>query len=226
MLEGAFEPSGAPPPHPSRGVDAIDELLHVDLIRTTDDSTADRPPPLVQRAVLAKTTAAGSSGRCAEALAARSDSGGAHRRGSPARQAALEAVAVLRRCRRAAAARAGNCFPQVRGLLRCFPSAPVDHRVELLRPTRQGCGSRPPTPMKAAGAGDSPGLGAPRDSGDDVRRGRRRAQAMQAGRAPLRRSPQAAKPSLGRGRRAADRADAPSSIARIRAMHHWASGAR
>ena len=111
MLEGAavagdpFEPelaAAAAATSEAAAMDAVDELLHVDLIRTTDVPRRFRfRHPLVRRAVYEATAGGwrlGAHERCAEALAARGATAAAraHHVERSARQGDIEAVAVLR----------------------------------------------------------------------------------------------------------------------------------
>ena len=149
VLEGAavggdpFEPemaAAAAGVSEAEAMIAVDELLHADLVRTTDVPRRFRfRHPLVRRAVY-ETTAGGwrlgAHERCAEALAARGASAvvRAHHVEQSARDGDLAAVAVLREAGEAAARlapeSAGRWFGEA---LRLLPqSAPVADRVELL----------------------------------------------------------------------------------------------
>jgi ATP/maltotriose-dependent transcriptional regulator MalT len=121
-------------------MDAVDELLHVDLVRTTDVPRRFRfRHPLVRRAVY-ETTAGGwqlgAHERCAEALGARGATAAAraHHIDRSARQGDLAAVAVLREAGEGAARlapeSAGRWFGAALRLLP--PTAPVEERVGLL----------------------------------------------------------------------------------------------
>ena len=123
VLEGAavagdpFEPelaAAAAATSEAAGMHAVDELLGLDLIRTTDVPRRFRfRHPLVRRAVYEATAGGwrlGAHERCAEALAARGASAAAraHHVERSARQGDLAAVAVLRE------AGAGNSTPRAR----------------------------------------------------------------------------------------------------------------
>jgi DNA-binding NarL/FixJ family response regulator len=121
-------------------MDAVDELLQLDLIRITDVPRRFRfRHPLVRRAVY-ETTAGGwrlgAHERCAEALAARgaAASARAHHVERSAREGDIGAAAVLQRAGeeavRLAPASAAHWFAEA---LRLLPStAPAEERVELL----------------------------------------------------------------------------------------------
>jgi ATP/maltotriose-dependent transcriptional regulator MalT len=121
-------------------MDAVDELLQVDLIRTTDVPRRLRfRHPLVRRAVYESAAGGwrlGAHERCAETLAARSTTTAAraHHVERSARQGDLAAVAVLREAGDAAARlapeSAGRWFGAALRLLP--PTAPVEDRVGLL----------------------------------------------------------------------------------------------
>jgi ATP/maltotriose-dependent transcriptional regulator MalT len=149
VLEGAavagdpFEPdlaAAAAAVAEAVALDAVDELLHVDLIRTTDVPRRFRfRHPLVRRAVY-ESTAGGwrlaAHERCADALAARGAAAAvrAHHVERSARQDDLAAVAVLREAgeeaARLARESAGRWFGAA---LRLLPlAAPVEDRVGLL----------------------------------------------------------------------------------------------
>jgi ATP/maltotriose-dependent transcriptional regulator MalT len=148
-LEGAavagdpFEPelaAAAAGMHEASVMDAIDELLKLDLLRTTDVPRRFRfRHPLVRRAVYEATAAGwrlGAHGRSAEALAARGGtaSARAHHVERSAREGDTGAVAVLREAGeeavRLAPASAANWFAEA---LRLLPAtAPGEERVELL----------------------------------------------------------------------------------------------
>jgi DNA-binding NarL/FixJ family response regulator len=122
-------------------MDALDELLDLDLVRTTDMPRRFRfRHPLVRRAVYEATAAGwrlGAHERCAEALAANGTSGAAraHHVERSARQGDLAAVAVLR----AAGEKAARLAPEsaarwFAAALRLLPeTAPAPERVDLLR---------------------------------------------------------------------------------------------
>src|SRR5215472_4441828 len=118
VFEGAavtgdpFEPelaAAAAATSETAGMHAVDELLRLDLIRTTDVPRRFRfRHPLVRRAVYEATAGGwrlGAHERCAEALAARGASAAAraHHVERSARQGDLAAVAVLREAGEAAA---------------------------------------------------------------------------------------------------------------------------
>jgi ATP/maltotriose-dependent transcriptional regulator MalT len=149
VLEGAavagdpFEPelaAAAAATSEVAAMDAIDELLHRDLVRNTDVPRRFRfRHPLVRRAVYDATPGGwrlGAHERCAKALAARGAraSARAHHVESSAREGDLAAVAVLREAgeeaARLAPASAARWFGEA---LRLLPqSAPAQERVELL----------------------------------------------------------------------------------------------
>jgi DNA-binding NarL/FixJ family response regulator len=149
VLEGAavagdpFEPelaaAAAQLPEPPV-MEAVDELLQLDLIRATDVPRRFRfRHPLVRRAVYESTAGGwrlGAHERCAEALAARGApaSARAHHVERSAREGDLDAVAVLREAGvesvRLAPASAAQWFASA---LRLLPqSAPVEERIDLL----------------------------------------------------------------------------------------------
>ena len=149
LLEGAavagdpFEPelaaAAAERPEDS-AMAAIDELLRLDLIRSTDVPRRFRfRHPLVRRAVY-ETARGGwrlqAHGRCADALAARGATAAAraHHIERSARQGDLVAVDVLRAAGEAAAALAPESAARwFDGALRLLPeTAPVRDRAELL----------------------------------------------------------------------------------------------
>lgn len=121
-------------------LDAVDELLHFDLIRQTDVPRRFRfRHPLVRRAVYETTPAGwrlGAHGRCAEALASRGAAAAAraHHVDRSARQGDLSAVAVLREAGAAAARLAPESAASwFDGALRLLPeTASVPDRAELL----------------------------------------------------------------------------------------------
>jgi ATP/maltotriose-dependent transcriptional regulator MalT len=121
-------------------IDAVDELLELDLVRTTDVPRRFRfRHPLVRRAVYDATAAGwrlGAHQRCAEALAARGATAAAraHHVERSARLGDVAAVAVLREAGEAAARLAPESAARwLGGALRLLPqSAPVRDRVELL----------------------------------------------------------------------------------------------
>jgi ATP/maltotriose-dependent transcriptional regulator MalT len=149
VLEGAavagdpFEPelaAAAAATSEAAGMHAVDELLGLDLIRTTDVPRRFRfRHPLVRRAVYQAAAAGwrlGAHERCAEALAARGASAAAraHHVERSARQGDLAAVAVLREAGEATARLAPESAARwFGGALRLLPqTAPTEDRVELL----------------------------------------------------------------------------------------------
>jgi len=149
LLEGAavagdpFEPelaAAAAATSEAAAVDVLDELLRVDLVRTTDVPRRFRfRHPLVRRAVYETSAGAwrlGAHERCAEALAARgaSATARAHHIERFARQGDLAAVAVLRQAGEAAAPLAPASAAQWFGAaLRLLPeTATSGERVALL----------------------------------------------------------------------------------------------
>jgi ATP/maltotriose-dependent transcriptional regulator MalT len=149
VLEGAavagdpFEPelaAAAADTSEAVAMDAIDELLELDLIRTTDVPRRFRfRHPLVRRAVYEATAAGrrlGAHERCAEALTARgvTAAGRAHHVERSAREGDVAAVAVLRDAGEAATRLApGSAARWFGAALRLLPqTAPTQHRVELL----------------------------------------------------------------------------------------------
>jgi len=149
VLEGAavagdpFEPelaAAAAATSEAAAIRAIDELLELDLIRTTEVPRRFRfRHPLVRRAVYEATAGGwrlGAHERCAEALAARGVKAAAraHHVERSARQGDLVAVAVLRDAGEAAARLAPESAAQwLGGALRLLPqTAPAQERVELL----------------------------------------------------------------------------------------------
>src|SRR5438034_8981505 len=149
VLEGAavagdpFEPelaAAAAATPEAAAMDAVDDLLQVDLVRTTDVPRRFRfRHPLVRRAIYEGTPGGwrlGAHERCAEALAARGATAAAraHHVERSAREGDMAAVAVLREAGDAAArlapASAAGWFA---GALRLLPqNAPAEERVELL----------------------------------------------------------------------------------------------
>jgi ATP/maltotriose-dependent transcriptional regulator MalT len=149
VLEGAavtgdpFEPelaAAAAATSEAAAMHAVDELLRLDLIRTTDVPRRFRfRHPLVRRAVYEATAGGwrlGAHERCAEALAARGASAAAraHHVERSAREGDLAAVAVLRQAgeqaARLAPASAARWFGAA---LRLLPqTAPSEERVTLL----------------------------------------------------------------------------------------------
>jgi DNA-binding NarL/FixJ family response regulator/tetratricopeptide (TPR) repeat protein len=149
VLEGAavagdpFEPelaSAAAATSEERAMEAIDELLKLDLVRETDVPRRFRfRHPLVRRAVYGATSAAwrlGAHERCADALGARGATAAerAHHVERSARVGDAAAIAILRDAGAAAArlapASAARWFG---GALRLVPeTAPAEERVELL----------------------------------------------------------------------------------------------
>jgi ATP/maltotriose-dependent transcriptional regulator MalT len=149
VLDGAavagdpFEPelaAAAAATTEAAGMDAVDELLRLDLIRTTDVPRRFRfRHPLVRRAVYEATAGGwrlGAHERCAEALAARGASAAAraHHVERSARLGDLAAVAVLREAGEATARLAPESAARwFDGALRLLPqTAPAGDRVELL----------------------------------------------------------------------------------------------
>jgi ATP/maltotriose-dependent transcriptional regulator MalT len=149
VLEGAavagdpFEPelaAAAAATSEAGGMQAVDELLGLDLIRATDVPRRFRfRHPLVRRAVYEATAGGwrlGAHERCAEALAARGASAAAraHHVERSARQGDLAAVAVLREAGEATACLAPESAARwFGGALRLLPqTAPAEDRVELL----------------------------------------------------------------------------------------------
>src|SRR5215831_16757680 len=149
VLEGAavagdpFEPelaAAAAATSEAAAMHAVDELLRLDLIRTTDVPRRFRfRHPLVRRAVYEATAGGwrlGAHERCAEALAARGASAAAraHHVERSARQGDRAAVAVLREAGEATARLApGSAARWFGGALRLLPeSASAEDRVELL----------------------------------------------------------------------------------------------
>ena len=149
VLEGAavagdpFEPelaAAAAETSEASAMEAIDELLELDLVRETDVPRRFRfRHPLVRRAVYEATPGGwrlGAHERCAEALAARGATAAAraHHVERSAREGDLDAVAVLREAGegavRLAPASAARWFADA---LRLLPqTAPAHERVELL----------------------------------------------------------------------------------------------
>jgi DNA-binding NarL/FixJ family response regulator len=149
ILDGAavagdpFEPelaAAAAATSEAAAIDAVDEFLHLDLVRPTDVPRRFRfRHPLVRRAVYEATAGGwrlGAHERCAEALAARGATAAAraHHIERSAREGDLAAVAVLREAGEAATrlapASAAGWFA---GALRLLPqTAPARDRVELL----------------------------------------------------------------------------------------------
>src|SRR4051812_45625844 len=149
VLEGAsvagdpFEPelaAAAAATSEAAAMEAIDELLLLDLVRSTEVPRRFRfRHPLIRRAVYEATPGGwrlGAHERCADLLAARGASAAAraHHVERSAREGDLEAVAVLREAgegaSRLAPASAANWFAQA---LRLLPaSAPSRERIELL----------------------------------------------------------------------------------------------
>jgi ATP/maltotriose-dependent transcriptional regulator MalT len=149
VVEGAavagdpFEPelaAAAAATPEAAAMDAIDQLLQLDLVRTTDVPRRFRfRHPLVRRAIYEATPGGwrlGAHERCAEALAARGATAAAraHHVERSAREGDLAAVAVLReageKAARLAPASAARWFEAA---LRLLPqNAPSEQRVELL----------------------------------------------------------------------------------------------
>jgi ATP/maltotriose-dependent transcriptional regulator MalT len=121
-------------------MNAVDELLKLDLIATTDVPRRFRfRHPLIRRAVYEVSTAGwrlGAHERCAQALADRGASAAAraHHLERSARQGDIAAVAVLREAGEAAARLAPESAARwFGGALRLLPdNAPAQDRVELL----------------------------------------------------------------------------------------------
>ncbi len=149
VIEGAaiagdpFEPelaAAAAATSEAAAMDAIDELLQIDLIRTTDVPRRFRfRHPIVRRAVYEATAGGwrlGAHERCAEALAARGATAAAraHHVERSARHGDVAAVAVLRDAGESAARLAPESAARWFGAaLRLLPqSAPAEDRVELL----------------------------------------------------------------------------------------------
>jgi DNA-binding NarL/FixJ family response regulator len=149
VLEGAavagdpFEPelaAAAAETSEAAAMDAVDELLQLDLVRNTDVPRRFRfRHPLVRRAVYEATLGGwriGAHERCAEALEARgaTASARAHHVERSAREGDVEAAAVLREAGeeavRLAPASAAHWFAEA---LRLLPqTAPPEERIELL----------------------------------------------------------------------------------------------
>ena len=148
VLDGAavagdpFEPelaAAAAATSETGAIRALDDLLRVDLVRTTDVPRRFRfRHPLVRRAVYEATAAGwrlGAHERCADALALRGASAArAHHVERSARQGDLAAVAALREAGESAARLAPESAARWFGAaLRVLPqTAPVQDRVELL----------------------------------------------------------------------------------------------
>ena len=205
-------------------MDAVDELLQLDLLRATDVPRRFRfRHPLVRRAVYEATAGGwrlGAHERCADALAARGATAAAraHHVERSAREGDVEAAAVLREAGdeavRLAPASAAHWFGEA---LRLLPAAaPAEERVELLL-ARAGAltaagrfndsharlldaardrARRSPALQRESRPTPAPGWSAPRPT-----RARRGARLEARPRGP-------ARPGLGRGGRADDRARA------------------
>lgn len=149
LLEGAavagdpFEPelaAVAAAVNEVSAMDAVDELLGLDLLRPTDLPRRFRfRHPLVRRAVYEATPRGWrlrAHERCAEALAAAgaTESARAHHVERSAREGDLEAVAVLREAGEQAAPRApATAAGWFAAALRLLPpTAPAEERIELL----------------------------------------------------------------------------------------------
>jgi ATP/maltotriose-dependent transcriptional regulator MalT len=124
----------------AEAMDALDELLHIDLIRTTDVPRRFRfRHPLVRRAVY-ETTAGGwrlgAHERCAEALAVRGATAAAraHHVERSAHEGDVAAVAVLREAGESAARLAPESAARWFGAaLRLLPATtPVHERIDLV----------------------------------------------------------------------------------------------
>jgi ATP/maltotriose-dependent transcriptional regulator MalT len=149
VLEGAavagdpFDPelaAAAAGADESAAIDALDELLRLDLVRRTEVPRRFRfRHPLVRRAVYETMPGGwrlGAHERCAEALALRGSlpSTIAHHVERSARQGDEAAIALLRDAGEAAASRApGTAARWFGAAIRLLPAAaPADRRVELL----------------------------------------------------------------------------------------------
>ena len=149
FLEGAavagdpFEPelaAAAADASEAQAMDAVDELLHLDLVRDTDVPRRFKfRHPLVRRAVYEATPGGwrlGAHERCAKVLALRGATAAAraHHVRRSAREGDADAVAVLREAGegaiRLAPASAAQWFADA---LRLLPHAAVENRIELLR---------------------------------------------------------------------------------------------
>ena len=119
-------------------MEAVDELLELDLIRQTDVPRRFRfRHPLVRRAVYETTPGGwrlGAHERCAEALAARGAAAvaRAYHVERSAREGDLGAVAVLREAGEAAARLAPEALRDGSGGAAAAQTAPAEDRVELL----------------------------------------------------------------------------------------------
>jgi ATP/maltotriose-dependent transcriptional regulator MalT len=121
-------------------MEAVDELLGLDLVRTTDAPRRFRfRHPLIRRAAYEGTAAAwrvSAHERCAEVLATRGATAAAraHHVERSARQGDLAAIAILREAGEAAARLAPESAAQwFGGALRLLPqAAPLEDRVELM----------------------------------------------------------------------------------------------
>jgi hypothetical protein len=149
VLEGAavagdpFEPelaAAAAATSEAAAMEAVDELLRLDIVRNTDVPRRFRfRHPLVRRAVYEAAAGAwrlGAHERCAAALAARGATAAecAHHVERSAREGDVDAVAVLREAGEAAARLAPESAARWFGdALRLLPkSAPPQERVDLL----------------------------------------------------------------------------------------------
>jgi DNA-binding CsgD family transcriptional regulator/tetratricopeptide (TPR) repeat protein len=149
VLEGAavagdpFEPelaAAAADASEAEAIDALDELLQLDLVRNTDVPRRFRfRHPLVRRAVYEATPGGwrlGAHERCAQALATRGATAAAraHHVQRSAREGDTDAVAVLREAGeetvRLAPASAAQWFADA---LRLLPHTAAEERIELLR---------------------------------------------------------------------------------------------
>ena len=205
-------------------MDAVDELLQLDLVRPTEVPRRFRfRHPLVRRAVY-ETTAAGwrlgAHERCADALAARGASAAvrAHHVERSAREGDAAAVAVLREAGESAVRLAPESAARWFGdALRLLPqTAPADERIELLV-ARSGAltaaghfGESHEALLEAVALAPRRSAARPR-----LRRGGRAARPARAGR---RAAPEgdrgAARPGLARSRGAHDRAGHQPRLAR------------